>query len=80
MLSSFPVLQHNEYAIQLQQCYQKREEMAFSMASACANEAAWIQLEQSIHDLSVRLDASIARLCGLTAAEQALLERLPAPK
>jgi predicted RNA methylase len=49
-------------------------------SGACANEAAWIQLEETIADLYARLDASIASLCGLTAAEQALLERLPAPK
>jgi len=46
-------------------------------SQACADEAAWIQLEQTIADLSTRLDASVARLCGLTAAEQALLARLP---
>ncbi len=48
-----------------------------SARPACANEAAWIQLDQMIVDLSTRLDASVARLCGLTAAERALLERLP---
>jgi hypothetical protein len=67
-------------AEQLQQCYRKQDELALRLASACANEAAWIQLEQSIYDLAARLDASIATLCSLTAAEQALLERLPAPK
>ena len=67
-------------AEQLQQCYQERDELALKTASACANEAAWIQLEQTIADLYTRLDASIAALCGLTAAEQTLLERLPTPK
>jgi hypothetical protein len=67
-------------AEQLQQGYQQRGELALNTAGACANEAAWIQLEQTIQDLSARLDASIANLCGLTTAEQALLERLPAPK
>jgi len=67
-------------AEQVQQCYQQRGEVALNTAGACANEPAWIQLEQTIQDLSARLDASIASLCGLTAAERALLERLPAPK
>jgi predicted RNA methylase len=44
---------------------------------ACANEAAWIQLQQRIRDLAARLDSVIATLCGLTPAEQALLERVP---
>ncbi len=51
-----------------------------TIARACENEAAWIQLEQTIISLSARLDASIAALCGLTAAEQAMLERLSMPR
>lgn len=51
-----------------------------NIAPACENEAAWLQLEQTIANLNARLDASIASLCGLSADEQALLERLPAPK
>ena len=43
---------------------------------ACANEAAWIQLQQRIRDLAARLDGAVAALCGLTPAEQALLERV----
>ena len=52
---------------------------AVATASPCENEAAWIQLEQTITDLSARLDASIAAFCGLTADEQALLAQLPVP-
>ncbi len=63
----------------LRQCYQEQDALAAKTVGACANEAAWIQLEQMIADLSARLDASVADLCGLTAAERALLERLPAP-
>ena len=43
---------------------------------ACQNEAAWIQLQQRIRDLTARLDGVVAALCGLTPAEQALLERV----
>ena len=44
---------------------------------ACQNEAAWIQLQQRIRDLTARLDGVVAALCGLTPAEQALLARVP---
>jgi hypothetical protein len=64
----------------LHQCYQERDALAAKTGGACANEAAWIQLEQMIANLYARLDASVARLCGLSAAERALLERLPATK
>jgi SAM-dependent methyltransferase len=73
-------------ADQLRQHYQEQDEQASKFpqggtaASACENEAAWIQLGQTIANLSTRLDADIAALCGLTAAEQTLLERLPAPR
>jgi predicted RNA methylase len=54
----------------LRACYQERD------GRACENEAAWVQLHQTITDLYERLDASIARLCGLSAAEQVLLEQI----
>lgn len=69
-----------ELADHLRQCYQEQDALAVKTGGACANEAAWIQLEQMIATLCARLDASVARLCGLSAAEQALLERLPATK
>ncbi len=47
---------------------------------ACENEAAWIQLQQGIRDLSARLNSTLAAYCGLAAEEQALLERLPVQK
>jgi hypothetical protein len=46
-------------------------------AGACENEAAWIQLQQGIRDVSARLNSTLAAYCGLTAEEQALLEQLP---
>jgi hypothetical protein len=73
-------------AEQLRQCYQQWDGQALvspqkaSAVHACQNEAAWIQLEQTIADLNARLNSSIASLCGLSTAEQALLERLPAPR
>ncbi len=47
---------------------------------ACANEAAWIQLQRDIHERTACLDANIARLCGLSAEEQALLEGMSVPR
>jgi hypothetical protein len=72
-------------ADQLRRRYEERDGLANAFANganaittvgACENRAAWIQLEQTITDLCARLDASIAALCGLTAAEKALLERI----
>ncbi len=64
----------------LRQCFEERDGLAVVSTRACENEAAWIQLEQTITNLYARLDASIARLCGLTDAEQTMLERLSAPR
>lgn len=65
-------------ADKLRQSYQERDALANSFASACENEAAWIQLEQTITGLYTCLDASVSAICGLMAAEQALLERISA--
>ncbi len=68
---------------QLRACYQEYDrcnppgKTTSAAGVACANEAAWIQLQQRIRDLAARLDGVIAALCGLTPAEQALLERIP---
>ncbi len=67
-------------ADQLRQRYEERDGLLAQTATACENDAAWIQLERTVTTLYARLDASIARFCGLTAAERALLERIPMPK
>ena len=67
---------------QLQTWYQEYDRRALNGKTnpaagvACANEAAWIQLQQRIRDLAARLDGAVAALCGLTPGEQALLERV----
>jgi hypothetical protein len=48
-----------------------------AIAAPCETEAGWIQLGQTTRELTTRLNARIAALCGLSAAEQALLEQLP---
>jgi hypothetical protein len=58
-------------ASQLRARYHARDSLT------CEDEAAWIQLDQTISDLYARLDASIATLCGLTADEQVVLASLP---
>jgi SAM-dependent methyltransferase len=44
---------------------------------SCGAGAGWVQLEQTTRELTTRLDARIAALCGLSAAEEALLEQPP---
>ncbi len=48
-----------------------------AQAVSCEGEAGWVQLRQTTRELTTRLNARIAALCELSAAEQALLEELP---
>ncbi|HLW01352.1 MAG TPA: N-6 DNA methylase [Ktedonobacterales bacterium] len=73
-------------SVQLRQHYQQWDARTVlssaegNIADACENEAAWIQLERTVVDLNMCLNSRIGNFCGLSADEQALLERLPAPR
>jgi hypothetical protein len=69
-----PSDQHQQIATlasRLRAYYHERDSLT------CEDEAARIQLDQTISDFYTCLDACIAALCGLTAAEQMLLKSLP---
>jgi hypothetical protein len=79
----FPVAAQHELAAlaaRLRLAYQQEDEQhqqPLAQAVSCEVEAGWVQLGQTIRELTTRLHARIAALCGLSAAERALLERFP---
>jgi hypothetical protein len=79
----FPAAAQQELAAlagQLRFSFQQEDEQRqppSARAASCGAEAGPVQLRQTTRELTTLLNARIAALCGLSAAEQALLEQFP---